>query len=98
MSEFIFFAPAPESHQKIQRAKAQKLKQSPWWKGQKAKGQCSHCLGRFHPNELTLDHKIPLVRGGKTDKKNCVPSCKKCNTQRKYFLPEEIALSQLNKR
>ncbi|HEX2928549.1 MAG TPA: HNH endonuclease, partial [Candidatus Binatia bacterium] len=32
---------------------------------------------------------IPIIRGGKSTKGNLVPSCKKCNSERKYHLPFE---------
>ncbi|MFN7453532.1 MAG: HNH endonuclease, partial [Pseudobdellovibrionaceae bacterium] len=78
----IFFAPASVEHQKREKNKARELKQSQWWKNQKGKGVCYHCGGKFPPAELTMDHLIPIARGGKSDKKNCVPSCKACNTEK----------------
>ena len=38
---------------------------------------------------LTMDHLVPIVRGGKTTKGNLVPSCKNCNSEKKYHLPLE---------
>jgi len=93
MSEF--FVPASSQHQKIEKAKARELRQSQWWKGQLAKGVCYHCENRFHPSELTMDHLIPIVRGGKTDRKNCVPSCKACNTEKGHKTRAEMALEKL---
>ncbi len=90
-----FFVSVSSEQQKIERAKARELKNSPWWKNQLAKSECYHCKQRFHPKELTMDHVTPIARGGKSDKKNCVPSCKPCNTKRKYYLPEELALMKL---
>lgn len=91
----FFFNSAPEAHQKIERKKAQELKKTAWWKQQLGKSKCYHCEQRFSPTELTMDHLIPIARGGLTNKKNCVPSCKTCNTQRKYFLPSELALKKI---
>lgn len=42
-----------------------------------------------------MDHLVPIVRGGRSSKKNCVPSCRSCNHQRKYFLLEEWALLKM---
>lgn len=41
-----------------------------------AAGHCSYC-GR--EDKLTLDHIVPLSRGGKHSKDNVVPACSHCN-------------------
>jgi 5-methylcytosine-specific restriction endonuclease McrA len=38
---------------------------------------------------LTLDHVVPLIRGGRSIRGNVVPSCKDCNTAKKSLLPWE---------
>ena len=38
---------------------------------------------------LTMDHVIPLARGGRSTKDNLVPCCKDCNTRKKSSLPVE---------
>ncbi len=38
-----------------------------------------------------MDHLVPIIRGGKSTKGNLVPSCKKCNSERKHRLPFEQA-------
>jgi 5-methylcytosine-specific restriction enzyme A len=96
MSESSYFSPATEAHQKKEKAKARELRQSAWWKGQLGKGVCFHCEKKFKPAELTMDHLIPIVRGGKSDKKNCVPSCKECNTKKGYKTRAEMALDELS--
>lgn len=90
-----YFIPASEAHQKKEKAKAYELRKSPWWKNQLGKGVCYHCEGRFHPKDLTMDHLIPIVRGGFSDKSNCVPSCKDCNTKKGYKTRAEMALDEL---
>jgi 5-methylcytosine-specific restriction enzyme A len=92
----LFFESASSQHQKQERYKTYVLKKTAWWKQQKGKGRCYHCQCMTPPGELTLDHIVPIVRGGVTNKKNCVPSCKACNTKRKYFLPSELALKNLS--
>ena len=77
---------------KIEKAKARKLRQSQWWKDKIAKGICHYCGGKFVPADLTMDHIVPLARSGKSTKGNIVPSCKKCNTTKKYYTPAEIIL------
>lgn len=75
-----------------EKARARKLRQSQWWKNKVAEGVCHYCGGRFDPDDLTLDHIVPIARGGKSTKGNVVPSCKKCNTEKKYYTPAEIIL------
>jgi hypothetical protein len=41
------------------------------------------------PAELTMDHIVPVVRGGRSTKGNVVPCCKECNSRKKYLLPVE---------
>ncbi|MCE3011131.1 MAG: HNH endonuclease [Proteobacteria bacterium] len=92
----LFFAPASAEHQKREKSKARELKQSQWWKNQKGKGICYHCGGKFPPADLTMDHLIPIARGGKSDRKNCVPSCKACNTEKGHQTRAEQILEGLN--
>jgi 5-methylcytosine-specific restriction protein A len=91
----IYFAPASEAHKKREKEKARELRKSLWWRQLVGKGQCYHCEQKFCPDELTMDHLIPIARGGKSDKKNCVPSCKDCNTQKGYKTRAEMALAKL---
>ena len=90
-----FFVPASAEHQKKEKAKARELRQSAWWKNQLGRGVCYHCEQRFHPSELTMDHLIPIVRGGKSDRKNCVTSCKECNTKKGHKTRAEIEMEKL---
>ena len=40
---------------------------------------CVYCGKTYEEKELTLDHVIPLSRGGETLTKNIVCACRKCN-------------------
>jgi 5-methylcytosine-specific restriction protein A len=91
----LFFASAPPEHQKREKAKARELRASQWWKQEIGKGNCYHCGGKFKPSELTMDHLIPIARGGKSDKKNCVPACKDCNTKKGHKTRAEMAMDEL---
>lgn len=82
-------------HVARERAKAKELRKSDWWKQQLAKGECHYCGKAFPPEELTMDHILPVVRGGKSTKSNCVPCCKQCNNEKKYLTPAEIILREL---
>ena len=77
-----------------EKANGRKLRQSQWWKEKIAKGVCHYCGGEFNPMSLTMDHIVPLARGGKSAKGNVVPSCKKCNTNKKYYTPAEIVMHE----
>jgi 5-methylcytosine-specific restriction endonuclease McrA len=76
-----------------ERNKARELRASQWWKRKRAAGICHHCGGKFAPLDLTMDHLVPVVRGGRSSKGNVVPSCKNCNSERKHRLPFEEAQS-----
>ena len=79
---------SPEELRK-QKEKARDLRKSQWWKRQLAKGVCHYCQRRMPPVELTMDHVVPLVRGGQSTRGNAVPACKDCNSRKKYLLPVE---------
>lgn len=72
-----------------QRRKAREIRASQWWKRQCAKGRCHYCGESFPPKELTMDHIVPIARGGLSTKGNLVPACKKCNSAKKQLLPME---------
>ncbi|MFO7860168.1 MAG: HNH endonuclease [Desulfosalsimonas sp.] len=70
-----------------EKAKARQLRASQWWKRKCAKGVCHWCGKTVAPGDLTMDHVLPLARGGKTTKNNVVPCCKECNTRKKSRMP-----------
>ena len=72
-----------------ERRKARELRQSQWWKRKCAKGVCHYCRRPSPTKELTMDHIVPIARGGKSTKGNVVPCCKACNNQKKQLLPME---------
>ncbi len=82
-------------HVAREREKARKLRKSQWWKNELAKGICHYCGKKFPPEELTMDHIVPVARGGKSVKGNVVPCCKNCNNEKKYLTPAEILLKKL---
>lgn len=72
-----------------ERQKARQMKESQWWKRKLAKGVCHYCGQIKTPKELTMDHIVPISRGGKSTKGNVVSACKACNTAKKQLLPME---------
>lgn len=82
-----------------EKEKARELKKKQWWNALISKGICYYCGGKFHPKELTMDHIVPIARGGKSTRGNLVPACKDCNSKKKYMLPIEWEeyLQRINK-
>jgi 5-methylcytosine-specific restriction protein A len=75
-----------------EKQKARELRQTQWWKNKVAQGVCHYCEQKFAPKDLTMDHVVPLSRGGKSSKNNTVAACKACNNQKKYYTPSELIL------
>ncbi|MBC8392517.1 MAG: HNH endonuclease [Deltaproteobacteria bacterium] len=78
-----------EAQIRRERWKARELRDSQWWKRRLSKGICYYCGRPSLPKELTMDHIVPISRGGKTTKSNVVPACKECNNNKKQLLPME---------
>ena len=89
MSEDPFFLPASEEHVAREKAKARELRRTQWWKRRRSKGVCHYCGRELPPRELTMDHVVPLARGGYTTRSNVVPACPECNAAKKHQLPIE---------
>lgn len=88
----MYFTPVDPKQIAREKQKARELRASSWWKQQLAQRKCYYCEGVFAPSELTMDHKIPLSRGGKSTKGNVVPSCKECNNKKKNHTPVDLIL------
>ncbi len=69
-----------------EREKARALRKTRWWKQRIARGLCYYCRRRFPPGELSMDHIVPIIRGGRTTKGNVATVCRECNTKKKYLL------------
>ena len=78
-----------EADIKRERAKARQLRTSQWWQRRLAKGICYYCGQVTPPRELTMDHIVPVARGGRSTKGNLVTACKQCNNKKKQLLPME---------
>ena len=72
-----------------EKARARELRRTGWWKRRIADGRCHYCRRDVGARHLTLDHVVPLIRGGKSVRGNVVPACKDCNTAKKSLLPWE---------
>ena len=84
-----FIISVSEEEIKREREKARALRKTRWWKQRLARGTCYYCGGSFAPDELTMDHIIPIIRGGKSTKNNIATACKDCNNKKKHLLPVE---------
>jgi 5-methylcytosine-specific restriction endonuclease McrA len=84
-----FIIELTESEIRREKDKARELRRTRWWQNRIAKGVCHYCGGVFPPAELTMDHIVPVTRGGKSTRGNLVPACKECNNKKKYLLPSE---------
>ena len=84
-----------EKHRKIEREKARTLRKSRWWQDKLALGICHFCEEKFSKEELSMDHLVPVSRGGKSLRGNVVVACKTCNNKKTYKTPVEILLESL---
>ena len=89
MSDFFHFDGVDEAEIRREREKARKLRKSRWWQQKLVIGACYYCARLFKPKDLTMDHIVPLARGGKSTKDNLVTCCKECNNKKKTLLPIE---------
>ena len=84
-----FYAPIDPEVLRRERARARELRASPWWKRRLSTGICYYCRRQVGGRALTMDHLVPLGRGGRSVRGNVVPACKDCNTRKKAQLPVE---------
>jgi 5-methylcytosine-specific restriction enzyme A len=72
-----------------EKARARALRQSAWWRRRVTGGMCHYCGRQVGAKFLTMDHVVPLIRGGRSVRGNTVPACKDCNTKKQSLLPWE---------
>ena len=87
-----------QEHIKRERRKAQELRKGSWWKQQLGKGICYHCGQKFAKELLTMDHLVPIARGGKSTKNNCVVCCKDCNNKKSMMTTVEMTMAEMEAR
>ena len=88
-NDFFSLDSIDEALIRVERSKARALRKSRWWQQKTSSGTCWYCGQKVGYHNLTMDHVIPLARGGRSTKDNLVPSCKECNTKKKSSLPVE---------
>ena len=79
----------PDAEIRREKEKARRMRRTAWWMRRIQQGECHYCRRKVGRENLTMDHIVPLSRGGKSKKGNIVPSCKDCNSKKKYLLPLE---------
>jgi 5-methylcytosine-specific restriction protein A len=87
--EYFDFDSPDEREIRAEREKAKSLRKTRWWQQKTASGKCFYCEKKFPFRQITMDHLVPLARGGRSTKDNIVPCCKKCNTLKKSMMPIE---------
>jgi len=83
---------ADPAHVAREREKARQLRRTAWWQRRIQKGVCAYCGRAAGAKELTMDHVVPLARGGRSARGNVVASCKECNNRKKLLTPAEQLL------
>lgn len=94
MADWLDLNPDPQ-HVRKEREKARQLRKTQWWQSQIAKGVCHYCKRQVGAKNLTLDHVVPVARGGCSTRGNCVPCCMDCNAKKKAYTPAELILDTL---
>lgn len=80
-----------------ERAKARELRLTEWWRQQAQRGVCHYCGRQVPFDQVTMDHVVPVARGGRSTKGNIVPACPACNRSKKALTPAEQILAELEK-
>lgn len=91
LNSYLF---ADEDHVRRERAKVREAKKSRWWQQKTSSGLCHYCQKKFSFKELTMDHIVPLARGGTTTPGNVVPCCAECNKKKNVETPVDTLLSE----
>lgn len=95
MSEEWIEIQSDKAHISREKKKASELRKTNWWQNVIQNGKCHYC-GKYFPSaEITMDHIVPLSRGGKSARGNIVPCCKECNNKKKYLTPVDMILKDL---
>lgn len=84
-----FISTVTEQEIRSEKNKARDLRKTQWWKRKCDAGKCYYCGKAVLSKELTMDHLVPVIRGGKSTKNNVVTACKECNSRKKHSLPVE---------
>ena len=56
---------------------------------------CGYCGAQFSESDLTIEHIVPVSRGGRCEWTNVVTACRSCNTRKGNRTPEEAHMGLL---
>ena len=84
-----------ERHIRREREKARALRNTPYFRELFRAGICHYCGRKFPESDLTLDHIVPVARGGRSTRGNLAVCCRACNQAKKYMTPAEMILRKL---
>ena len=87
-----------KADQKRERQKAKDLKKSRWWQNLIQDAICYYCQVKIPKDSVTMDHIIPISRGGKSTKGNLVPCCPSCNLEKRSLTASEWLMKQAQER
>ena len=59
---------AGPAHVARERERARALRKTAWWQRRIQRGLCAYCGRAVAPRDLTLDHVVPMARGGRSVK------------------------------
>ena len=79
-----------EKFLKLERSKGRELKKSRWWQNKISEGgSCYYCEQNLSKSEITMDHVVPISRGGRSTKGNVVIACETCNINKRSLTAVE---------
>ncbi len=84
-----------DAHVARERKRARELRKTAWWRNLCAAGRCHYCGRETTPEQLTMDHIVPVARGGMSRRGNVVPCCPACNRDKGCLTPVERLLDEM---
>lgn len=87
---------ARKAKKKSQKAKSGKIKRKTYSPDVKkllyikADGRCELCGKKILLEDISIDHRIPLSKGGEDDVSNLACTCDTCNKMKGCILPEDL--------
>jgi 5-methylcytosine-specific restriction protein A len=85
------------AHVARERARARELRATSWWQQVLQRGVCQYCGQTVGAAALTMDHVVPVARGGRSTRGNVVPACSACNKSKRALTPAERILAELER-
>jgi 5-methylcytosine-specific restriction endonuclease McrA len=99
MDGFMYHYEMNEQIIKKEKAAARELRHSRWWQTKISnQPRCHYCSKSLRKDECTMDHVLPISRGGRSTKGNVVIACKDCNNLKKdrLFVDESSNITRLH--